>query len=152
MWEGIYQLLLADQVLLDILGPVTARNMRILRSFPQLQQGLTAYEPANEGWLVIDEPEPTLRAVAEQLESAWEIIEPTFAVLATRLSVCDDVSDRIDQVFHWTIDQQRALQFGERIVLFTRRLRTKDSWNKELKLYQKDIIYLMKMVVEEQIA
>jgi hypothetical protein len=152
IWESIYQLLLADAPLLAILGPATLNNLRVLRSFPQLQSLLTDYEPQNEGWLVIDEPKPSLRAVSDQITFAWEIIEPIISVLATRFSLCDDAIDRMDQYFHWSVAQQRDLQFGERIVLFTRRIETADKYDSEVKLYRKDTTFKMEMVVEEQLA
>jgi hypothetical protein len=152
IWESIYQALLADAPLLELLGPVTLNNLRILRSFPQLQSLLTDYEPQNEGWLVIDEPKPSLRAISDQITSAWEVIEPVMSIFATRFSLCDDASDRIDQSFHWSIVQQRDLQFGERIVLFTRRIETADKYDSEVKLYRKDVTYKIEMVVEEQLA
>jgi hypothetical protein len=153
IWEGIYQTLLADTVLLAILGPVTRDNLRLYRSFPQWQSTLTSYEPlGDEGWMLIDEPEPNLRAAAQQLESSWEVVEPTFTIVATRFSLCDDVSDRIDLAFLWTVEQQRELVFGERIVLFTRRYSTKDDYDKETKLYRKTLTYKMDLVVEEQLA
>lgn len=151
IFDTIYALLLADQGLLDLLGPVTTQNLRLYRSYPQMQPLLGGYEPArDEGWLVIDEPDPALRSY-QQLDSAWEVIEPTFSIVATRFSLCDDVSDRIDHFFHWTVEQQRDMQFDERIVLFTRRYRTKNTYNTELKLYNKVITYFMSMVVIEQI-
>lgn len=153
IWESIYAMLLADQALLNILGPVTSNNFRILRSYPQLQSLLTSYEPQDgEGWLVIDEPAPSLRVIAVQSDSAWEAVEPTFSVFATRFSLCDDVSDRIDQQLHWSVHQQRELTFGERIVLFTRRLKTADKYDSEVKLHRKDITLKIEMVVEEQLA
>ena len=101
---------------------------------------------------MIDEPEPGIRAIADQINSAWEVIEPTFSIFATRFSLCDDVSDRIDLNFHWTVQQQRDVQFGERIVLFTRRYRTGNKYDKETKLYEKAITYKMEMIVQEQLA
>jgi hypothetical protein len=152
IFESLYQVLLADQVLLDLLGPVSPANVRVLRSYPQLQSLLTDMEPQDEGWLVLDEAEPTLQAVHTQLSTMYDVVEPQCSVFATRFSLCDDVIDRLDQQWHWTVDQQRAVTFGERILLSTRRFRTKDSFNSEVKLYQKDTIYRMELVLQEQIS
>ena len=153
IFQGIYETLLADTALLALLGPVTAQNLRLYRSFPQWQSTLTSYEPlGDEGWMLIDEPAPNLGAASEQLGSSWEVIEPTFIIVATRFSLCDDVSDHIDLSFLWTVEQQRELVFGERIVLMTRRYMTKDDYDKETKLYRKTLTYKMDMVVEEQLA
>ena len=150
IWEDIYAALLADQALLALLGPVTTDNLRIYRSWPQLQTLLTGYESADEGWLVFDEPETSGAAGTDQLSSIYEVIEPRFSVIATRFSLVDDVLDRLDGLYNWSVEQQRALTFGERIVLFTRRSRTGDTWNAELKLYQKDMAYQMTLGLEEQ--
>ncbi len=152
IFEQLYSFLSTDTALLTILGGVTPENPRLFRSFPQLQAFLKDYEPESEGWMLIDEPQPYPSAYNIQEETIYDVIEPVFNVVATRFSLIDDVIDHIDTFFHWSIDQQRDLSFAERLVLTTRRIFSADSYNKEIKLMQKDIRYRMVMVLEEQPA
>lgn len=151
IWEAIYTTLITDQALLDLLGPVSRTNPRVLRTFPQLQALLTDYEPLEEGWLVFGEQEPSLHAIGQQQETSYDFIEPVFVICATHFSRCDDVTDLLDLSWHWSISQQRDVSYGEYFLLSSRRYTTKESYDKEVKLYRKDVSYRMELVLAEQI-
>ena len=48
----------------------------------------------------------------------------------------------------WTVAQQRALQYGERIVLFVRRVQQLDQYMQDVKLHQKTLLYRFECVLE----
>ena len=149
IFEGIITTLNADPSLIPgILGPRTAVNQRLYRAFPQQQSLLTAYEPgAGEGWLVIEEPQPGLRAAMEQYETALELIEVNFHVFTTRYSLADDVIDVLDSYWHFSVEQQRDIQYGERLLLFSRRFMDQEKYNAETKLYEKVAQYRMQYIL-----
>ena len=150
LFEEIYTALTDDATLLALLGPKTSTNARIMRTFPQTQQLLSGYEPqGGEGWLVIQEGAPAGGgAFTEQFDSAYEIIGIAFHVFATRYSLADDVADVLDTLYMWTVEQQRALQYGERIVLFVRRVQQLDQYLQDVKLHQKTLLYRFACILE----
>lgn len=154
IFEGIFGTLQADTALMGLLGPPGANNPRIMRSFPQLQALLaTGYEPtSSDAWLVFQEPGPYPTAMTATYDSSWEVIEIGFHVFSTRYSLADDVIDRLDSYWHWSVDQQREVQYGERILLGTRRYRPEEVFSAEIKLPQKSAFYRMRFVLETQHA
>ena len=154
LFEGIFTTLQTDPTLPLLLGPPVAQNPRLMRGFPQLQNLLaTGYEPAStDAWLVFLEPDPYPRAQAATFENAFEVVEIQFAVLAVRYDTADLVADVLDSYWHWTVEQQRDIQYGERILLATRRYRTEESYAKDLKLPQKSLWYRMRFTLETQHA
>ena len=160
IFEGIFQTLVADPNLQPLLGPKTAQNLRLYRNFPPFQSMLTGnglpgdkYEPqGREGWLVVEEPQPGLRASNTQYETIYEALEVNFHIFATAYSLADDVVDILDQYFHWTVFQQRLLQYGERFILFSRRFNTEEAYAAEVKLYHKTHHYRLETVLAQQVA
>lgn len=152
---GIYEMLQRDAVLVpSVLGPVTLQNQRLYRAFPSWQPAFDTYEPQypREGWLVIEEPAPGLRAAIQQYGSDHESIEVTFHVYGTIYQVAHDALDVLDKYFHWTVEQQRDVIWSEWILLFTRRLQNKEAYAQEIKLYNLDLQYRMELVREVQLA
>jgi hypothetical protein len=150
LFEGIYATLLADPSLVPgILGPRTVTNQRLYRAFPQQSPQLTEPSPPDgEGWLVLEEIMPGLRASLEQLETIHEATDVDFHIFSTRYSLGDAAVDVLDATWHWTVEQQRALQYGDRIVLFTRRMQSFDKYAQETKLYEKVSRYRVTLVPE----
>ena len=151
IFEAVYQGLLANTTVMGLLGSPTAGNFRVYRSYPQFQSLLTSvpFEPTgNDAWLVLEEPNP--QQVAERLiyETAWEVLELTFHVFTVRLSLAEEVIDALDVTWHWQVDQQRDLQYGTNLVLHTRRFNTEETYNPEIKLYDKRAQYRMIFVQE----
>mgnify|MGYP001559815553 CR=1 FL=1 len=149
IFEGIVTALNADATLIPgILGPRTVTNQRLYRAFPQTQSLLSGYEPdGGEGWLVIEEPQSGIRNEWEQYSSVVELIEVTFHVFATRYSIADDVTDVLDSLFQFSVEQQRDIQYGERVLLFSRRVRTEEKYQLETKLYVKILGYRMQYML-----
>ena len=154
IFDGIFATLQADPVLPTLLGPPVAQNPRIMRGYPQLQSLLaTGYEPVtSDAWLVFLEPNPYLRVVTDNLETAFEVLEIQFGIYAVQYRVADDVMDVLDQYWQWSITQQRDIQYGERILLRSRRFRVEETYAQELKLPQKSLFYQMQFTLETQHA
>ena len=153
IFEGIYATLQADLDLKLLLGPPVSQNPRIMRSFPQLQALLDRYDATpQEGWLVFEEPGPYLTAMTATYESAWEVIEIIFHIFTLRFSLADDVVDRLDMIWHWSVDQQRDVQYGERLLLGSRRFRLEETYAQDIKLPQRSAHYRMRFVLEAQHA
>ena len=150
IFEGLFGTLLADPALVPgILGPRTVKNQRLYRSFPQEQPLLSEYEPVGgEGWLILEEMEPGPRLSVEQSETIYEVIEIAFHLFGNRYAIGDAVSDILDMYWHWTVDQQRNIQYGDRILLFTRRRESSDKYAQGVKLHQKTIKYMMRFIPE----
>lgn len=152
---NVFSLVVADPLLVPgILGAVSDQNMRLYRAWPQFNSMLTEYEPNQpaEGWLVIEEPQPGLHAAQEQFTSDHEWIEINFHLYGTTFAVTHDALDRLDTMFHWTVEQQRDLGlWGERYLLFTRRVMNADKYAKEYKIFQKDLNYRMEFVRDVQL-
>lgn len=154
IFEGMFGLLAAETTLVPtILGPVTNQNLRLYRAFPQWEQYLTTYEPIApaEGWLVVEEPAPGLRFGQSQYTSDHEVIDMTMHLFATTYAVAHDALDVLDQLFHWTVMQQRDVVWGEWILLFTRRVQNAEKYEQQTKLYQKDFMYRQELVRTEQL-
>ena len=147
---NIFSLVSADTTLVpSILGAVTTQNLRLYRVWPQFQSMLTTYEPnqPSEGWLVIEAPMPGIQPSHEQFTSDHEWMEIDFHVYGTTYAVTHDAMDRLDTIFHWTVAQQRDLGlWGERYLLFTRRVHNLDKYAPEYKIFQKDFKYRMEFV------
>jgi hypothetical protein len=154
IFEQIFSMLVNDATLVPgILGPRTATNLRLYRAWPQLQSLLLSYEPQPpEGWLVVEQPQPSLRLGQGQLDSNHELFEIAFHCYATQYSVAQDVLDVLDTLFHWSVQQQRDLTFGERIVLFTRRYSTQDKYAQDVKLFEKVMTYFLETVRDVEYA
>ena len=154
--ESIYTDLRANATLPLLLGPVSPTNPRILRSYAELQSILSTppgYDPSGgEGWLVFQEAESKMAAYSRQEETIYELCDFDFIVYATRYSIADDVTDVLDGLYHWSVQQQREITFGERILLMSRRLNTFEKYAQEIKLVQKTSFYRMGFVLETQIA
>lgn len=148
IFEQIFLMLYNDPNLVPgILGTRTATNLRIYRAFVQMQSMLSSYEPSPpEGWIVIEEAMPVMRLGAQQWSSNHEYCAVAFQVFATQYSLTHDALDLLDTYFHFEIEQQRDLVFGERIVLFTRRTSQQDKYAQDVKLFQKTITYDLEMV------
>ncbi len=153
IFEGIFATLQADAAIVSLLGPPIPQGPRMLRSFPQLQTLLETYEPTqNDAWLVFQEPEPYPTSMTATYESIWEVVEIGFLIFAVRYSLADDVIDRLDTYWHWSVDQQRDVRYGERILLGSRRYRPFESYAQEIKLPQKSAFYRMRFILETQHA
>lgn len=155
IFEGIYQTLVADTALPALIGARTTTNLRYYRAYPQFENFLTSvpYEPmAQDGWIVLEEPELEPSTSHLMDDSMWEGMEPTFHVYTTRNSIADDVIDVLDSYWHWQVEQQRPVTYGDRILLRTRRFRTEERYDKDLKLYVRQAHYRMVFVKEVQDA
>ena len=152
--EGIFTTLQTDTTLPGILGIPVSQNPRIMRGYPQLQNLLTTgYEPAStDAWLVILEPDPYPTSMTAQYESAWEVIEVHFAVFGVRYQTAEDVMDVLDSYWHWTVDQQRDVQYGDLILLGSRRYRVSEEYAQDVKLPKKSMAYRMRWTLETQHA
>jgi hypothetical protein len=153
VFEQIFQVLLTNDALFKLLGPRTSENMRLYRSYPQLMSVLTSYEPkGGEGWLLFHEEESLPSSSTSNFESIIEIVEVLFTAVATRFSLVDDVLDVLDQTWQWSVPQQREVQYGERLLLFSRRLTAAEKYAPDIKLPQKTSKYRMEFVLAEQPA
>lgn len=160
IFEGIFQSLASDPLLQPLLGPKTAQNLRLYRSWPAFQSMLTGngmpgdrYEPqGREGWLIIEEIEPAPQAAHTEFETVYEVIEIVMHIVATAYSLADDISAYLDALFNWSVFQQRLIQYGERFLLFSRRFSQVEKYATEVKLYHKTYSYRMELVLTEQVA
>ncbi len=142
IFEGIYQVLVEDPFLVPgLLGPRTVENQRLYRGFPQQAPTLAGYEPQpnGEGWLVIEEPQPGLRAAMVQLDTAEELIDVHFHIFATlgRTSIAEAVMDVLDSYWEWTVEQMRDVVYGDRFLLFARRFEAQELYAQDVKLFHK---------------
>jgi hypothetical protein len=151
IFESVFTTLYQDTHLVPgILGPRTSQNLRIYRAFVQLQSMLSTYEPQPpEGWLVITQPAAGIGRQNQQMTSNHEYMDVVFSCYATQYSVTHDVLDLLDTQYHWEVEQQRDVLFGERYLLFARRLQEEDLYAQEVKLFRKDITYRMEFVRDE---
>lgn len=149
IFEGIVAALNADAALIPgILGPRTVTNQRLYRQFPQTQSILSSYEPeGGEGWIVIEEPPAGLHSGTDQYESAVDIVQVNMHVFATRYSLAEDAIDVLDSLYHWTVPQQRDIQYGERYLLMSRRFQNEEKYSTETKLYIKKASFLMQFML-----
>ena len=160
IFDGLFAALIADPALVTLLGPSNTQNMRLYRNYPQFQSMLTGngragdrYEPqGKEGWLVIEEPAPGLRAATQQFETIYQTIEVIFHIYATAYSLADDVSSFLDATFNWSVFQQRDVLYGDNFLLFARRFQTEEKYSPDVKLYHKTYQYRMEFVLAEQVA
>ena len=155
IFEGIMGILRNDPSLVPgILGPKTVTNMRLYRVWPQMQTYLTTYEPnqPSEGWIVVEEPEPSLRFAQRGFQTNHQFLDVTFHCYATTYALAHAVQDVLDTYFHWSLQQQHALQWGERIVLFVRRYSEVDKYQESVKLAQKDMTYYFETVLAEDLV
>jgi hypothetical protein len=149
IFENVFALLASSALVPDVLGPVTNSNLRLYRAWPQFQSLLTTYEPnqPSEGWLVIEEDMPGLKAAMEQYGTDHDWIELTFHVYGTTYAVTHEACDVTDRLFHWTVPQQRDLGlWGEKYLLFTRRVQNQDKYQADVKLFEKTLLYRMEFV------
>jgi len=154
IFESIFSTLATDTSLIPgLLGQPNATNMRIYRAWPQFQTMLTTYEPnqPSEGWLVIEESDYGLRAASEQYRTNHELAAIQFHVYGTTYTLTHDVLDVLDAYFHWEIDQQRDISFGDRFLVYTRRFLQVDKYHDQAKMFEKDILYRMEMVRKESL-
>ena len=154
IFEYLYGTIAADTSLLAVLGAQTATNRRVYRAYPQLQSflvGPPVYEPAHaEGWLVIEESGEGTTTARTQYETHFEVLDLSMMVFATTYGVADDAMDYLDSHLHWTLPQQRDVQFGEWYLFMTRAFDTKEDYAKEIKLVQKTRKYRLELVEAEQ--
>ena len=149
VFEGIMTLLQNDASLVPgILGAKTVTNQRLYRSWPASQQFLRGYEPnqPSEGWLVVEEPQAMASLAQGQYTTNHEYLELVVHVYGTTFSLTHAVLDVLDSYFHFTVDQQRDITWGDRFLLFTRRYGQKDEYQQDIKLYSKAIQYRMDLV------
>jgi hypothetical protein len=124
VFDAIYALLANDPALIPgLLGPRVPQNLRLYRASPQVENRLSTYEPNQpaEGWVIIEEPMPALRQASEQVSSNHEFLSVAFHVFGTTYAVTHAVLDLLDESFHWEIEQQRDVAWGDRL----RHVRTK---------------------------
>jgi hypothetical protein len=138
--EGIYSTLLARTDLLALLGPVSADQRRLYAGWPQTQPKLTGTEP-DEGWMVIYEEQ-----TVTPRELTYEDVYYDFHMFVTRLSLAEDCIDIIDDIWNWKIAGQNSLFYGERLVIYSRRIHLVEGWDEETHLYHKVARVLMRMV------
>ena len=156
IFEGIWAALSTNTALLTLLGPQTPTNRRLYRNFPQLQSFLVGpprYEPQTaEGWLVVEEVPPGLYASRAQYDSIFEILDVNFNIFATHYGLGDDVTDVLDAMFHWSVEQQRLVQYGNYYVFFSRAFQSGEKYAQDILLPQKIRQYRFEMVLAEQVA
>lgn len=143
--EGIYQDVIADSTLVALLGAVTASNYRVYRGYPQTAPVLSALEPA-EGWMTISLLGGGIAVGNEQVESIKELLNVQMDIYATRYALAHQVVERLDQQFHWRLDQQRDLTYDTHLVLFSRRLPLEEDWEEGLRLFRVRAMYRMVVV------
>jgi hypothetical protein len=146
------QFIFADlntSAVIDLLGSVTVCNARVYFAWPQEQPALSN-EPTEpgEGWLTYHEKYTPI---------AWNQIREDFLfevnIFATRVSVCEQVLDVLDDKWHWKMagHNSRCVGSGSVIynVLFSQRLQTQDFFAQDgeysraggPKLYRKQALY-----------
>ena len=155
IFESVYSLLYNDATLVPgILGPRVPQNLRIFRASPQTMQLLSTYEPNQpaEGWVVLEEPMPAMRAQNSQTTTNHEFLSLNFHVFGTTYSVTHEVLDVLDTYLHWSVPQMRDVQWGNRYLLFTRRSHETDLYEQTTKMFHKLIGYYLELVLEEDAA
>ena len=155
IFEGLWSAMQADTALIPLLGGLTPTNRRLYRSFPQLQsflKGPPLYEPREmEGWLVLEEAEPGINQSRAQYDSIMEILDIHMHIFATTYGLADDVTDVLDDLFHWSIESQRDVQYGEYFVFFSRAMQSGEEYAEDIKLCHKTRLYRFELVEAEQI-
>ncbi len=101
---------------------------------------------------MIEEVLPGLNASRTQFDTIYELLEINFRVFAVTYGLADDVSDVLDTLFSWTVEQQRDIQYGDYFVLFSRPYQTGETYAQEIKLAQKARQYRLELVKAVQIA
>lgn len=156
IFEGIFSAMRGHASLLPLLGTQTATNLRLYRDFPQLQTFLVGpprYEPSTaEGWLVVEETPPGLNASRAQYDSIFEVLDLNFHVFATTYGLADDVADVLDDLFSWSIEQQRDVQYGNYYVFFSRAFQSGEKYAEAITLPQKTRQYRLELILAEQRA
>lgn len=152
IFDALFASLRADTALLALLGPVTSTNFRLYRTFPQQSQTLSAYEPApnGEGWLVVQEVAPSSSGYGRQYETIYEVLALQFHVFATRYAIADDVTAYLDTAWHWSLSQQRDVQYGDYVLLRTRRFAMQEQYAQDVKLHSKVATYWQEYVLTTQ--
>ena len=156
IFEGIFSAVTGNTSLMTLLGTRTATNLRVYRNFPQLQSfllGPPRYEPSTaEGWLVIEEKAGGGSEGYEQAETHFEVLNIGFHAYATHYAVADDVTDYLNALFHWTVEQQRDVQYGDNHLFFTRAYQSEEAYAEAITLPHKTRWYRMVFVAAEQVA
>lgn len=156
IFEGIWSAISTNAPLLALLGTQSPTNRRLYRSFPQLQSFLVGpprYEPQTaEGWLVIEEVPPGLNQSRAQYDSIFEVLDINMHIFATHYGLADDVSDLLDDLWHWSIEQQRDVQYGDFYVFFSRAFQSGEKYAEVITLPQKTRQYRFELVQAEQRA
>ena len=150
--NGIYTTLRANTTILNLLGTVSAGNRRIYRAFPQTSPTLSTVEPAGEGWMVLQELSEMPTVQSEQLVTIHEVLDVQVHLFVTALSLAQRVLDEVDATYHWRLEQQRAIQYGEHILLNSRRFATTEKYNQATKLYEVLTAYRLTLVQETATA
>ncbi len=143
IFDAIVAGMRANAALFALLGPATSENFRLYRSFPAIMSKLTSYEPGptGEGWLVLQEASPSAIAFDRQYTTNYEVLALQFHIFATRYQIADDVANLLDAEYHWSVSQQRDVQYGDWILLHSRRFNMNEVYAKEIKLSQKTLAY-----------
>ena len=155
LFENLYQTLVTDTVLPTIIGAPSSGSFRVFRAFPPFQNFLTSvpFEPLSlDGWVVIEEAEMQPVGTHLMYDSMYEVVEPMFHIYTPRNSIADEVIDVLDSYWHWQIPQQRAVTYGDRLLLETRRFRTQEAFDQATKLFHRQAQYRMVFVPETQYA
>lgn len=154
IFEAIVDDMRNNAALYALLGPATSENFRLYRSFPQIMSKLTTYEPGptGEGWLVLQEVAPSAAGFDRQYATIYEVMALQFHVFATRYQIADDVANLLDADWHWSVEQQRDVQYGDWILLHSRRYSMNEVYTKDVKLAQKSANYWLSFVEATQRA
>lgn len=154
IFEAIFNSINNNSDIFSLLGQKTSSNFRTYRSFPQIMSLLTSYEPGptGEGWLVLQEVAPSAAGFDKQYATIYEVMALQFHVFATRYQIADDVANLLDADYHWSIEQQRDVQYGDWILLHSRRYSMNEVYAKDIKLSQKSLNYWCTFVEATQRA
>lgn len=154
IFDAIFTTMRSDAALYALLGPATSTNFRLNRSFAPIQSLLTSYEPGptGEGWLVVQEVTPGAAGYDRQYGTIYEVMALQFHIFATRYQIADDVAQLLDATWHWSVQQQRDVQYGDWILLLTRRFNCNELYAQGVKLHQKTLAYWLTFVETEQRA
>lgn len=154
IFEALFAALRANTALMALLGPATSTNFRLYRTFPQAQQLLSSYEPqpSGEGWLIVQEVTPTAMAYDRQYTTIYEVMALQFHVFATRYEIADNVAALLDTTWHWSVPQQRDVQYGDWILLQSRRFEMHEAFAQDIKAHQKTATFWMQFVLATQPA
>jgi hypothetical protein len=154
IFDAIVNDMRANAALFALLGPATSENFRLYRSFPQIMSKLTSYEPGptGEGWLVLQEAAPSAQNYDRQYATIYEVMALQFHIFATRYQIADDVAHLLDATWHWSVEQQREVQYGDWILLNTRRYAMNEVYTQGVKLHQKSASFWQTYVETEQRA